>query len=596
MSDEQELPFNQNLIQQLTGLDSLQLAWLSGYCWAKAKGNSTTANIPSNETPKTEAENSKPLKITILSASQTGNAKGVATALAERLKQQPVSFQQFFAKDYKAKNIADEELLLFVTSTQGDGEPPEEAVALYKFLHSKKAPNLSRLEYAVLGLGDSSYPHFCQAGKDFDKRFAELGATPLIPRVDADLDFQNTANEWIEQIVQLISQKSATKTQVKSESNTIAAASSQYSRANPFNATLLTNQKITARNAEKDIRHIEFDLADSGLSYQVGDALGVWFENDPALIMEIIEQIGLTGDEKVEINAQSFLLKEALRTQFEITQSTPAFVKGYAKFAENAELSALVEQPETLAQFIQNRPIISVLHQYPAKLTETQFIGLLRPLAPRLYSISSAQAEVGEEVHLTVGLVQFEQQGKVRKGAGSSYLAERVNEDTPVKIFIEKNDHFRLPQDNSKPIIMIGSGTGIAPFRAFIQQRAADEATGKNWLIFGNQRFTQDFLYQTEWQQFAKDGYLHQYDFAWSRDQKQKIYVQDKIRERAELIWQWLQNGAYLYVCGDASKMAKDVEKALLDVIAEQGKLNADDAEDYLNQLRENQRYQRDVY
>ena len=229
-------------------------------------------------------------------------------------------------------------------------------------------------------------------------------------------------------------------------------------------------------------------------------------------------------------------------------------------------------------------------------LTASQLIGLLRPLAPRLYSIASSQAEVGEEVHLTVGLLQFEQDGKVRKGAGSSYLAERVSEDTPVSIFIEKNDHFRLPQDNSTPIIMIGSGTGIAPFRAFVQQRAADEAEGKNWLIFGNQRFSQDFLYQTEWQQFAKDGYLHQYDFAWSRDQANKIYVQDKIRERAALIWQWLQNGAYVYVCGDASRMAKDVEKALLDVIAAQGKFTIEEAEEYLNELRENQRYQRDVY
>ena len=296
------------------------------------------------------------------------------------------------------------------------------------------------------------------------------------------------------------------------------------------------------------------------------------------------------------IEGKTQTISTALLSHLELTQNTPAFVKGYAALVNNEQLNDLVADNQALQKLVQRTPIVDVLHKFPAKLTAEQLVSLLRPLTPRLYSISSSPVEVGEEVHLTVGVVRFEHEGRVRSGAASSFLADRVVEDGAVRVFVEHNDNFRLPNDTAKPIIMVGSGTGVAPFRAFMQQRVADEASGKNWLIFGNPHFASDFLYQTEWQQFAKEGFLHKYDFAWSRDQEKKIYVQDKIRENSTALWQWLQEGAYFYICGDASKMAKDVEQALLEVIAKEGNLSPDEAEDYLNELREEKRYQRDVY
>ncbi|WGE68917.1 assimilatory sulfite reductase (NADPH) flavoprotein subunit [Actinobacillus equuli subsp. haemolyticus] len=595
-----ELPLSAETVQALANLDHLQLAWLSGYAWAKAQGvNSIGENFAKNLPNSTASVAAEPLKVTVLSASQTGNAKSVADKLAERLTAVGANVTRTSLKDYKAKNIADEKLVLLVTSTQGEGEAPEEGVLLLKLLNGKKAPKLDRLQFAVLGLGDSSYPNFCQAGKDFDQRFHDLGATRLFDRVDADLDFQTTADQWINDIVDIIKTKNSESTAVNSVADAqpqLATKQSKYSKENPFPATLITNQRITAKNAEKDVRHLEFDLSGSDLSYQSGDVLGVYFENDPALVNEILTVLGLSAEEQVTLQDKSLPLATALQTQFELTQNTVAFVKNYAALANHAELNAIVADSEQLQNFVQNTPLVDVINSYPTTLSADQLLALLRPLTPRLYSISSAQAEVGEEVHLSVGVVRYEHNGKARAGGASSYLADRVEEDGQVRIFVEHNDNFKLPQDSSKPIIMIGSGTGIAPFRSFVQQRAADEAEGKNWLIFGNQHFASDFLYQTEWQQFAKDGFLHKYSFAWSRDQEQKIYVQDKIREEAETLWQWLQQGAYLYVCGDASRMAKDVNQALLDVIAQQGSLNADEAEEYLDNLREEKRYQRDVY
>ncbi|AAU37857.1 assimilatory sulfite reductase (NADPH) flavoprotein subunit [[Mannheimia] succiniciproducens] len=584
--------------QLLAKLNPIQLAWLSGYAWAKAQGEDAGTNVTNKNAASTLVTEDKPLNVTVLSASQTGNANGVANQLAERLKAEGVNVTRKALKEYKAKTIGDEQFVLLVTSTQGEGEAPEEGVPLYKLLHGKKAPNLANLEFAVLGLGDTSYPNFCQAGKDFDKRFEELGAKRLLARADADLDFKSTADKWIQDVVEAVKAKSAVSASVVA--SVVSASSAQsavnYSKENPYTAKLITNQKITARDSAKDVRHFEFDLSGSGLQYKAGDALGVWAENDPDLINEVLGLLKIQPDESVQLNGKSLDIHGALLSRLELTQNTPAFVKGYAQLANNKKLTALVSSDKKLADYVNDTPIVDVLHDFPAKISAQQFADLLRPLTPRLYSISSSPEEVGEEVHLSVGVVRFEHEGRARTGVASGFLADRVEEDGEVKIFVEPNDNFRLPQDKSKPIIMIGSGTGIAPFRAFLQQRQAEEAEGKNWLIFGNQHFATDFLYQAEWQQFVKDGYLHKYDFAWSRDQAEKIYVQDKIREKSTALWQWLQEGAHVYVCGDASKMAKDVENALLEVIAREGKLTPEDAEEYLNDLREDKRYQRDVY
>lgn len=593
-------PLPPELAAQIAALNPLQLAWLSGYCWSQAGGQAVQPGIgtPAAAAPAPAASAAEPLRVAVISASQTGNARKVAAELQQRLAAAGVNAVHAAAADYKPKNIAGEQLVLLVTSTQGEGEPPEEALSLYKLLSGKKAPKLSGLKFAVLGLGDSSYPMFCGAGKSFDELLAKLGGERLLERQDCDLEYQAEAVAWLDKIVPLVGSlaaapAAATGTGNASGSPAPAAPASAYNKANPFPATLLVRQKITGRDSEKDVRHIEIDLSGSGLQYRAGDALGVWFENDPAVVDEILAAVSLKGDEPVNAGGQGKTVREALLHDWEIGLNTPQFVQGYAEISGNPELKQAAADASAYAAA---NPIAGIVSQYPAALTAEQLAGLLRPLAPRLYSISSAPEEVGEEVHLTVGVLRYEHNGIPRTGAASGFLGERLEEEGSVRVFVEENPRFRLPENPDTPVIMIGAGTGVAPFRAFMQQRAANGDSGKNWLIFGNQYFTQDFLYQTEWQGWAKDGLLNKYDFAWSRDQEEKIYVQHKIREEAAELWQWLQQGAHIYVCGDTSRMAKDVEQALLDTIAEQGGLSADDADEYLDNLRQEGRYQRDVY
>jgi len=481
-------PLPTEILNLLPTLTPLQLAWLSGYAWSQASGVEQPVagqHLAANLT----ALSVEPFSITVLSGSQTGNAKLVADKVAAELTEAGIAVKRVALKDYKAKTIADEKYLLLVTSTQGEGEPPEEGVVLHKLLNGKKAPKLTELQFAVLGLGDSSYPNFCQAGKDFDQRFAELGATRLFERVDADLDYSATAEQWSRDIVAIVKEKAAQASPVVQSIATATTApvakESQYNKANPFPATLITNQKITGRQSDKDVRHLEFDLAGSDLHYQAGDALGVWFDNDPTLVDEILSLAQIDPTTEVTIEGKTQTISTALLSHLELTQNTPAFVKGYAALAHNEQLNDLVADNQALQELVQRTPIVDVLHKFPAKLTAEQLVSLLRPLTPRLYSISSSPAEVGEEVHLTVGVVRFEHEGRARSGAASSFLADRVEEDGAVRVFVEHNDNFRLPNDTTKPIIMVGSGTGVAPFRAFMQQRVADEASGRNRRSFG---------------------------------------------------------------------------------------------------------------
>ena len=591
-------PLPPELAAQIAALNPLQLAWLSGYCWSQAGGQAVQPGAATPAAAAPAAPAAEPLRVAVISASQTGNARKVAAELQQRLAAAGVNAVHAAAADYKPKNIAGEQLVLLVTSTQGEGEPPEEALSLYKLLSGKKAPKLSGLKFAVLGLGDSSYPMFCGAGKSFDELLAKLGGERLLERQDCDLEYQAEAVAWLDKIVPLVGSLAAAPAAAatgtgNASASPAAAPASAYNKTNPFPATLLARQKITGRDSEKDVRHIEIDLSGSGLQYRAGDALGVWFENDPAVVDEILAAVSLKGDEPVNAGGQGKTVREALLHDWEIGLNTPQFVQGYAEISGNPELKKAAADASAYAAA---NPIAGIVSQYPAALAAEQLAGLLRPLAPRLYSISSAPEEVGEEVHLTVGVLRYEHNGIPRTGAASGFLGERLEEEGSVRVFVEENPRFRLPENPDTPVIMIGAGTGVAPFRAFMQQRAANGDSGKNWLIFGNQYFTQDFLYQTEWQGWAKDGLLNKYDFAWSRDQEEKIYVQHKIREEAAELWQWLQQGAHIYVCGDASRMAKDVEQALLDTIAEQGGLSADDADEYLDNLRQEGRYQRDVY
>ncbi|WP_281544794.1 assimilatory sulfite reductase (NADPH) flavoprotein subunit [Grimontia sp. SpTr1] len=596
-------PLNDQQIGQLqqavAELSPQQLAWISGYFWGLSQ---TPAAAGANPQPLAQAvaTAAKPAgKLTIIYASQTGNAKGVAEALEAKAKADGVEVSLYSADDYKPRDLAKETHLIIVASTNGEGEPPDNAISLHEFLQSKKAPKLDKLQYAVLGLGDSSYEFFCQTGKDFDTYLSKLGAKAIAPRVDCDVDYEAEAESWSADVLGKVKETiggGADEVVVPLHAATTAGAASAYNKQNPYAAELVANQKITGRDSGKDVRHIEIDLGDSGLAYQPGDALGVYYTNSPELADEILAKVGLTGDETVEVAGESLPLRQALIEKFEITAANPQQVAAIAELSGSKKLQKLAEDKDKLRQYANNTQVVDVLGEKKTKLTAEQLAGLLRKLTPRLYSIASSQEEVGEEVHLTVGLVEFQNGDNTRLGGASGFLSQRAEDAESVKVFIEHNNNFKLPADDNAPVIMVGPGTGIAPFRAFMQERDARGAEGKNWLFFGDRTFTQDFLYQVEWQKFLKDGLLSKIDLAFSRDQAEKVYVQHKIVEQGKEVWQWLQDGAYLYICGDATYMAKDVHEALITVAQEQGGKSREDAENYLNELRKAKRYQKDVY
>ncbi|WP_180980211.1 assimilatory sulfite reductase (NADPH) flavoprotein subunit [Vibrio diazotrophicus] len=594
-------PLNDSQLNQLqqtvSQLSPQQLAWVSGYFWGLSQSQSVTTNSPLTQ-PSAFAVAKPDSQLTIIYASQTGNAKGVAEALKHEAQAAGVAVRLFDASDYKGKDLAKETHVIFVASTNGEGEAPDNALELHEFLQSKKAPKLPNLEYGVIGLGDSSYEFFCQTGKDFDAFLEKLGAKRFIDRVDCDVDYDKPTAEWRAKVIEVVKESLASSQAevVQLPVGQTSVSYSQYTKQNPYTATLLTSQKITGRDSGKDVRHIEIDLEGSGLTYQPGDALGVWYENSSELASAVAGAVGLSGVESVDVDGESLSIHSALVSKYEITAANPQFITKFAELSGSEKLQALVADKDKLREYSSNTQILDVLKEKQTKLSAEELVSLLRRLTPRLYSIASSQSEVDEEVHLTVGIVEYEQDEEVRQGGASSFLGRRLEGGDEVKIFIEHNNNFKLPQDDSTPIIMVGPGTGIAPFRSFVQERENRGAEGKNWLFFGDRTFTQDFLYQVEWQKYLKSGALSRLDVAFSRDQHEKVYVQHRILEQAEQVWQWLQEGAYIYICGDATRMAKDVHEALVIVAEQQGGLTREKAEEYLNELRKAKRYQRDVY
>ena len=592
-------PLNAQQVQDLqklvSQLNPIQQAWVSGYLAAAAQLASGTAVAGAATAPQQAAV------LTILYASQTGNAKGVASKIKAAAEAQGVAVQLQDIASYKTNGLVKEKFLIIVTSTYGEGEPPESAVSFHKFLFGKKAPKLPDLQYAVLGLGDTSYEFFCKTAQDFDEQLEALGAKRLYARADLDVDYADAAAIWqqgaLEVFSPLLKASGAGSAQVIAWPGSTATAGhhNPYDKQNPASAELAVNQKITARNSTKDVRHIEISLADTGLTYQPGDALGVFFDNDPALVDAVLQATATSADAEVSFGAQTLTLRDALQRELELTQSYPSFVEKYAAATGNSELQQLATDKTALRAYLAERQTADVILQHPAQLTAQALVDCLRKVQPRLYSIASSQAEVGEEVHLTVGVVRFDAFGQTHLGGASGFLAERLEEGGKVRVFVEHNDNFRLP-DHDTPVIMIGPGTGIAPFRAFLQERDNAGATGQNWLFFGNPHFSRDFLYQVELQDYLKRGVLSKLDVAFSRDQAQKVYVQDKLQAKGAEVWNWLQQGAHLYICGDGNRMAKDVHQALLNIAAEHGGLSADAAADYFEQLRETKRYQKDVY
>ena len=581
------------LTRLVDGLDQASLHWLSGY----AAGLAAHAQQPLREpSPLAAVENLPQQQLTIVFGSQTGNAKRLAESLARDVENAGLAVRLLRADAYPLRELKNERLLYVVISTQGDGDPPDDARGFVEFLAGKRAPKLDELKFAVLGLGDSSYAKFCALGAAIDERLAELGATRLFARGEADVDIETVAAPWLRKAL-------ATARDTLKTGNALATvtplrpprAVAAWTRDRPFAAEVLVNQRISARESSKDIRHIELSLGLSDLAYEPGDALGVWPTNSPALVSAVLDALKLDAQAPVAHDGQTLPLHEWLAARRELTRVARPFLFAHAQRARHDDLDAIVASPVAFPELLNDYQVIDLLHGFPAQWSAQEFVAALRPQTPRLYSIASSLKVAEGEAHLTVARLAYDAFGRRHCGAASEFLATR-EADGRVPVFIESNERFRLPQDASRDVIMIGPGTGVAPFRAFLQERSAIGAKGRNWLFFGNPHLRADFLYQVEWQQALKRGQLHRLDVAFSRDQFDKVYVQHQLRRNGRELYAWLESGAHLYVCGDATRMARDVHMALRDVIVEHGGKSREEAEACLVQLASERRYSRDVY
>jgi sulfite reductase (NADPH) flavoprotein alpha-component len=589
----------QRLNEVLPTLSPDQGAWLCGYVAALnqlAGAGQFPAPAAAGAVAVT-ASDSTP--VTVMYGSQTGNSEGVAGKLVAALQEVGVAAELKDMGSYKPQQLKQEKTLCLVVSTHGEGDPPDTAMDFHAFLNGKRAPKLEGVGFAVLALGDTSYEHFCKTGRDFDERLGELGGTRLLDRVDCDVDYEDKADEWIATLVKkIVSERAAVPAPSAAVPGAVTtpAAASAYDKKNPFPAVLLERINLNGKGSAKETLHMELLLEGSGLAYEPGDALGVVPSNDEAVVDELIGLLGADAAAEISAPKGKETLRDAMRNSFEITTITRPFLRGYAELAESKELSALLADNDKLNAWLYGREIVDVLQTWPVKgLPVQDFLDLLRKLPPRLYSIASSLNAHPDEVHLCVGVTRYEAHGRQRKGVCSTFLADRVEVDGTLPVYIDHNKNFKLPAGVDTPVIMVGPGTGIAPFRAFVEEREI-QGGGRNWLFFGDQHFTTDFLYQTEWQQWLKDGTLTRMDVAFSRDQAQKLYVQHRMVEKAADLWAWLQDGAHFYVCGDESRMAHDVHQALLDIAKSQGDMSAEDAEAYVKQLQKDRRYQRDVY
>ena len=594
-------------LQQLTAnLSANQLLWLSGYFYGQATGSgAAVAAVAPALAPA--AATTPAQKLTILYGSHTGNGKKVAQQAAEVAKQRGLTPEVRDMNDYPTRQLAQEQNLLIIVSTHGEGEPPIAAEELHQFISGSRAPKLPKLRFAVLALGDTSYLHFCQTGKEFDQRLAELGGTRLLERVDADVDHQTTANQWIEEVLEKITATAAetggsVAASVATSSHSVIHPSihspiAEFTRENPWPARVLESIQLNGRGSDKETYHIELDLAGSGLRFAPGDALAVRPRNHDPLVEEVLRAARLSDSAPVQLGAESLPLAAALASRRELTVLTRDVLERYAALAPHAELHGLLADTTRLQPYLYGRDVADLLTDFPTdQLTAQILADTLRPLPTRAYSIASSLLAHPDEVHLTVGAVRYEAHGRRKHGVCSSFLADRVAVGDAARVFVEHNEYFKLPTNSETDIIMVGAGTGIAPFRAFVEERVELGATGRNWLLFGNPHFTTDFLYQAEWQQHLKRGGLARLDVAFSRDQAEKIYVQDRLLENSRDVFGWLENGAQFYVCGDKNRLGGAVLAALTQVVQREAGLSAEDALAYVKNLRKQRRYLEDVY
>ena len=563
-----------------------QRAWLAGFFagFEAAQGGAAQAAVPA-------AKPRAPL--TILYASESGNTEALAGKAKKAAQKHGLDAKVFDMADADLSLLTKSKNIVVYAATWGEGDPPGRAVDFYQALMSDAAPRIDGVRFAVLALGDTAYTQFCAIGKAIDARLEELGGVRVADRVDLDLDYAKQAADWTEKsLVKFAPQDApASGTVVHVDFGGAAVPASdddepRYTAETPLEAEIATLINLNGTGSTRETWHAEFAFDDPAFTYQPGDAIGLIPENDPVLVDELLKAVGLASD-------AALLLK--LQKSYDVTTLSRSAVENYAKLTGRGDVKALLEG-EAYPKFAADRQLVDLFETYPEKLTAEQLVGLLRPLPGRLYSVASSLKAHPGEAHLLVGAVRWESHGKVRKGVSSTFLGERRKVGSTAKIYVKPNRHYRLPADGHTPIIMIGAGTGIAPYRAFIEERVATGAKGKSWLFFGERNFTNDFLYQLEWQDYLSSGDLSRIDVAFSRDQPEKIYVQHRLWERRMDIAGWLEDGAHLYVCGDEKGMAKDVDQTLVKILAEAAKGDEDTGRAKLKELAKAGRYQRDVY
>lgn len=568
------------------GLSAEQATWLAGF-YSGIGFAAGGAVAPAAAGPATKSP------LTVLYGSESGNAEKLSGVIQKTADKAGFKSKVVNMGDAKAADLKKSENLLVVVSTWGEGDPPDAATDYYEEFMADSMPKLDGIKFSVCALGDTSYEHFCKIGRDFDSRLEKLGGERIHDRVDCDVDFQSAFDKWLEGALGALPSSGSEAAHGAVDAGTAAAPAVKYNKANPYEAEVLDKIVLNGTGSAKETLHVELSLEGSGLTYQPGDALGIYPVNRTEDVDAILSATGLQANAKLGDKT----LVEALRTDFDITSLSAAIAMKYNGAVGSKELESAIADKAAFKDWSWGRQLVDLVEAYPhKKWTPESFTELLRPLAPRLYSIASSLNAHEDEVHLTIAAVRYQSHGRDRIGVCSCYVADDIEMGDSVRVYFHGNNNFRLPESGDTDVIMIGPGTGIAPFRAFIEERSANEAKGKNWLFFGDQHFSYDFLYQLEWIDYLEDGVLTELTTAFSRDQQEKIYVQHRMMERGAEIWDWLEKGAHFYVCGDASRMAKDVHQALLDIAVEHGGKDAKEAKDWLSALRKEKRYQRDVY
>jgi len=602
---------DEKLLQQLAQHSALHQMWLSGYLYGIASKGQPAPNGVLEAPSVAVAPQATPAAtlppVTVLYGSQTGNSKKVAHQISAKVRERGFQVAVADLNDYPTKNLKSEKIALFVISTQGEGEPPIAAEEFHKWLLGTRASQLDGLQFSVCALGDRSYVQFCQTGKEIDARLEALGAKRLFDRVDCDVDFEDAVEGWLANVLEKLPVPAALAAGIQSavvHNNghqavapaAKAAGTASYDRKKPFASPILEKIQLNGRGSQKETWHLELSLEGSGLLYEPGDSLAIYATNPESLVKEVLYTAMLNGNKTLAFNGKEAEFRQILLRDVELSVLTREVVDQYANWTNNAKLKAIVQDNEALKKFLWGRNVADLLREFPAALSEATLLGFLRKMPPRSYSIASSLLAHPDEVHLTVAAVRYDFNGRPHQGVASTFLADRVKTGDSVPVFVEHNEYFKLPADDATDIIMVGPGTGVAPFRAFVEERSERGASGKNWLFFGNPHFETDFLYQIEWLNHLKRGTLDRLDVAFSRDQKYKVYVQNRLAERSRLIYDRLENGASFYVCGDKNRMASDVQNAVVQIVAKESGQGEEYAAEYLKNLKKQRRYLEDVY